>query len=68
MILLLNSVHPETVVPPWRDWFKTRPQVFFDRRRSVPTSRIEKIRERGIGPKDAVSGRTLDKSQVSIET
>ena len=43
-------------------WFKTRPQDFFDRRRSAPTTRIEKIRERSIGPKDAVSGWTLNGS------
>ncbi len=42
-----------------RFWFKTRLQDFFDGRRSAPTSRIEKIRERSIGPKDAVSGLTI---------
>ncbi len=36
----------------------------FDRR-SAPTSRIEKIRERSIGPKDAVSGLTLVKPHTN---
>lgn len=34
---------------------KTRPQAFFDHRRSQTTSRIEKSRERSIGAKDAIS-------------
>ncbi len=45
---LLTGVHPEIVD------FGSRQ----GRRRSAPTSRIEKIRERSIGPKDAVSAWT----------
>ena len=37
-----------------RFWFRTRPQHFWNRRRSVSTLRIVKMRERCHGPKDAI--------------
>jgi alcohol dehydrogenase len=43
------------------NWFRARPERFCNRRHSAAIPRIAKKRKRSPGPKDAVSGRTLNR-------